>query len=261
MRARLATAMAAVTLATLPTAASAQSEFFGEDLFGFPSSAGVVSRSLVFPTASAAQALFLAALTGDVGTETFESLLHGTATPVPLTFPGAGLATVTGSGVVHSYGVSGEWRGNDRYPTSGDRFFDVLAGGDFAVQFATPVAAFGFFGVDIGDVAGQLSLEFVAAAGTTTVVVPHTVGSGQSTTGGVIFYGRIDAANPFTEVRFLNDTPGDNFAFDDMTIASVAQVRTAPEPSTLALLATAMAAGGGLAAWRRRAAPAPPHVT
>ena len=249
-----ATVVAVLTvtgLAGRPGVAAAQRAFFGEDLFGFPPDFAVASRATVFPNASAAQAGFLAALTSSVGTENFEGLAAGTVSPVPLAFPGAGVATLTGSGIVRKYSVPGEWQGNDRYPTSGDQFFDVNVG-SFSIHFDTPVAAFGFFGVDIGDQGGQLVLDFLSGATTTTVTVPHTLGHASSTTGAVLFYGRIDTAHPFTSVVFRNDAGGDPFAFDDMTIGSVAQVAT-PEPATAGLLALGLAGVVGCSARRRRA--------
>jgi hypothetical protein len=252
-----ATVVAVLTttgLAGRPSVAAAQHAFFGEDLFGFPPSFAIASRATVFPNASAARAGFLAALTATVGTETFEGLAPGTVSPVPLAFPGAGVATLTGSGIVRQYSVPGEWQGNDRYPTSGDQFFDVNVG-SFTIQFDTPVAAFGFFGVDIGDQGGQLVLDFISGTTTTTVTVPHTLGMASSTTGGVIFYGLIDTANPFSSVVFRNNAGGDPFAFDDMTIGSVAQVlppTTTPEPATAGLFAVGLTGVVGFSARRRR---------
>jgi hypothetical protein len=246
------TTVSALALALLlPAGAAAQTDYFGEDDFDFPSSAATVSRSFSFPNASAAQASFLAALTGGVGTETFESFAHLTPTPIVLTFPGAGTATLAGTGTdVKDWNVSGEWRGNDRYPVSADKFLDLDANGNFLITFSAPVAAFGFYGVDVGDVGRQLILDFIGASGTTSVTVPHTVTTGQASTGNALYFGRVDAAHPFDQVRFrMTGTGSDNFAFDDMTIASVQQV--APEPSAVLLLAGGLAALGVAA--RRRA--------
>jgi hypothetical protein len=62
----------------------------------------------------------------------------------------------------------------------------------------------------------------------------------------VIFYGRIDASNPFDSVEFTSSS-GEVFAFDQMTIGSVAQVvpSTVPEPISMTLLGT------GLLGWER----------
>lgn len=249
----LGTAALVAALLT-PAALAAQTNFFGEDDFNFSPSSAAVNRSFVFPNASAAAASFLGALATGVGTETFESFAHLQATPIALSFPGAGTATLTGTGTdVKNWNVAGEWRGNDRYPTSGDRFLDLDAGNGFLITFSAPVAAFGFYGVDVGDAGGQLILDFIGASGTTTVNVPHVIGTGQSTTGNALFFGRIDTDDPFTQVRFRMtlSAGADNFAFDDMTIASVQQVT--PEPASLALVAGGLGALA-LAARRRRGA-------
>jgi hypothetical protein len=59
--------------------------------------------------------------------------------------------------------------------------------------------------------------------------------------GSVLFWGVIDTANPFTEVRFGNTAAGvDVFAFDDFTIATPGQV--VPVPTPLLLLGLGFAA-------------------
>ena len=83
----------------------------------------------------------------------------------------------------------------------------------------------------------------------TILTVNNTVGSGGSTDGSVLFFGIVaeSAAEEFTQASFLTTTGGgDVFAFDDMTVGSLAQV--VPEPMTLATLGVGIA---GIAAFRR----------
>ena len=89
----LATAAAAVFSAG---SASAYNVFFGEDLgLGEGTPLPVASRV----NSTAAQNSFLANLIG-VGTETFEGFATGTGAPLALTFPGAGTATLGGTGAI-----------------------------------------------------------------------------------------------------------------------------------------------------------------
>jgi len=67
---------------------------------------------------------------------------------------GAGTATFTGTGQIANV-PSGD-NGFGRYPISGNQYFDT--GSVFTITFSTAIAAFGFFGVDIGDFGGQVTL-------------------------------------------------------------------------------------------------------
>ena len=240
-----------VALATLSTAgtiavsspAHAYRIFFGEDL----NHSGSTPLSS-FTNAQTAESNFLSGLVG-VGTETFEGFAPGSSAPLNLSFPGAGTATLQGNGTIRSV-TPGTTNGVGRYAISGSNFWEVDAGGNFLVNFSQQVAAFGFYGVDIGDFGGQLTLN-LAAGGTKQVTVPNTIGSYASTDGSVLYYGLIAETfeEAFTSISFNMSTgEGDYFAFDNMTIGSLEQVKPVPEPaSTLGLLALgAMGAGSML---------------
>ncbi|WP_143437473.1 hypothetical protein [Hydrocoleum sp. CS-953] len=132
--------------------------FFGEDLHNSRS-----TRLPSTPNATAAEAEFLARLSG-TGTEDFESFSPGSVSSLELTFPGsmgssitASLSNPSGSSIGVTNLGSGT-NGFGRYPISGDHYLDV-DGANFAISFDSDIAAFGFYGIDIGDFGGALSLE------------------------------------------------------------------------------------------------------
>jgi hypothetical protein len=228
-----ATALAGAALLALSAmpAGAAIITFFGEDL---NNSATVPLAA--FPNSATAEGQFLSNLTG-VGTEDFEGFASGTTQPLNLVFPGAGTATLSGGGGTINSVAPGTTNGFGRYATSGTNYWDVAAGGlnNFVVDFGAPVAAFGFYGIDIGDFGGQLQLQ-LNDSNNTLLTVPHTVGSGGSTDGSVLFFGFIGTtlADTFTQVQFLMSTgQGDVFAFDDFTVGSLEQVRPRPVPAPM----------------------------
>ena len=203
--------------------------FFGEDL-----GLGEYVPLSSWVNADAAQASFLSKLIG-VGTETFEGFGTTTA-PLDLTFPGAGTATLSGSGSVWATSP-GSTNGIGRYATSGSRYWDT--GSLFTITFTNPIAAFGFYGIDIGDYNGQVTL-------TTSHGDVFNIGNTVNGLGGsVLFWGIIDVEKPFSSLTFGNTAAGsDYFAFDDMTIGTAQQVVTeVPEPGMLALLGIGLGAG------------------
>jgi hypothetical protein len=242
--------VAASAALAIPSTASAFSIFFGEDVNNSES-----TPLAAFPNANAAEAAFLSNLIG-VGTEDFEGFTAGTVAPLNLVFPGAGTATLTGgSGEIASV-AAGTTNGFGRYGTSATNYWEVDAGsGDFVIDFSAPVAAFGFYGVDIGDFGGQLELQLNDAA-STLLTVNNTQGSFGSTGGSVFFYGIIisDLTEQFSQISFNMSTgQGDAFAFDDMTVGSREQA-VIPVPAAGVLLLSGMALAGVTAVRRKRSA-------
>ena len=228
-----ATALMITAIAINP--ANAYTIFFGEDL---NSSATIPLAS--FPNASAAEADFLTNLVG-VGTETFESFAVGAVDPTLnfLTPSGPVLANFNGNGAVRSV-APGNTNQFGRYATSGSKYFEAVAAeGGNSISFNEPIAAFGFFGVDIGDFGGRIQLT-LSGNNATTLTVPNTISETfGETDGSVLFFGLIaeNDSETFTDVAFEMNAPGtgteiDVFAFDDFTIGSLEQVnppRSIPE--------------------------------
>jgi hypothetical protein len=231
---------ASVTLlATSTPSHAAYLTFFGEDL-GLGEGTPLPSS----PNADNARNDFFSNLVG-VGTESFEGFSGGTSLPITANF-GADTATLSGSGSVQSV-TPGTTNGFGRYAISGSNFVETTS--DLLLSFSAPQAAFGFYGVDIGDFNGQVTLT-LAGGGTQSFNVGNVIG-GRG--GGVLYFGLIatTAAETFTSIQFGNTNPGtDFFAFDDFTIGTLEQVQPVPEPTTI-LGTLAFSALGG-STWLKR---------
>lgn len=232
-------AVAATVVATSISGANAYTTYSGID-----------QSSAVFTNSEAAQASFLGSLIG-VGTENFEGIALGTVAPIALTFPGAGTATLTGSAEVMNIGMTC----CGRHAHSGTQFIQTDST-NFTVGFSAPVAAFGFFGSDIGEFGGDLWLELTKVGGGLVQIDVPDVHLLNFVDASNLFFGLIagNADEQFTNVRFFDsvEESGDVFGFDDMTVGSLGQVCTScnvPEPGSLALAGLALA---GLAGIRRR---------
>jgi hypothetical protein len=198
-----------------------------------------------------ARASFLSALSG-VNTEDFESLPAGQTPSTVLAFTGTNgtiNATLTGGGAINNFPNTGA------YATSGVQYYDNQFNA-YTISFSSAVAAFGFYGTDIGDVGEALTVVLgYANGGSATLTVPNTVNGNN---GSLLFYGIIDTANPFTSVTF-NQSGADRFGFDDLTIGDVGQVTNppaVPEPATWAMMLTGFGLVGAAARRRKAALPA-----
>ena len=204
---------------------------------------------------------FLSTLNASVATQTFESFNDGATPPLNLNFGFAGNATLTGAGSIEEDNAGRTSVGRFNTTAGGSKYLAVSADnvGSFQVQFSQRVAAFGFYGTDIGDVGGSLTLNFFDGASLVGSFIAQPSEGPEGTfipqlNGNMRFWGVTSAANTFNRVTFnFSGAAGnpDVFGFDQLTVADAAQV-VIPEPSTYALLATGLV-GLAVAARRRRA--------
>lgn len=205
------------------------------------------------PNSTSAEVAFKLNLIG-VGTENFESQATGGTTPLTLNFGLAGNATLQGgSGFVNSV-AAGSTNGVGRYSVpGGTQYFETVAGGSssFSIDFQQDVAAFGFYGIDIGDVNGTVKIEFLDSNAMVVGSLSVATAATGLQNGSVLYFGAIAQGNAelFRSVRFITTGTDDFFGFDSFTVGAQNQISRVPEPASLALIGIALM-GVGLS--RRR---------
>jgi hypothetical protein len=211
--------------------------FYGEDL-----GLGENTRLASHPNSDLARNNFLGSLSG-VGTESLELFADNALAPIAINFGSAGTATLQGSGRINTLVTGTNAAG--RYPISGNNYWETDnalnprgPSGDFRIDFSTPIAAFGFYGTDIGDFNGQLTLTLLTAGGS----IVQNIGNSNVPGGGVLYFGLIvNPGQEFTRATFGNTNTGtDFFGFDDFSIGTREQVPqdpggAIPEPTTFTI--------------------------
>jgi len=235
-----------VVLAFLPATANAGPVTFS----GIDGNGSELALSST-PNSDAARNSFFSNLSG-VGTETFESL-SGSA-PLNINFGAAGTATINGSGTISTV-VPGNTNGAGRYSApslTSSRFLEVDAGANFNLTFSDPIAAFGFYGIDIGDFNGTVTLQLTDTLNNVTnLAVPAAASNFANAS--VLYFGFYDLSTQYKQITFSTTSgSGDIFAFDDFSIGSTQQVVVSvPEPGSISLIGSGLSILAA-AGWRRK---------
>jgi hypothetical protein len=239
------------------SAHAAFSTFFGQDRNG----SGEDPMS-VYARAAQAYGNFLGA--NQYAFQDFESAPLGAPGDAGLSISvGSVTATLKGLGEVRNTPDSGRFSvsGNSGDDDQGAQYWEARAtpsGSTFELSFDTAIQKFGFFGIDIGDFSGSLTLELLDVGGVArnTVTLPSQALSGTGARGSVLFFG-FETETPaeyFRGIRFRTTGMGastDVFGFDMFTAVAAPNGPVTPVslPGSLALTGAALA---GLALVRRR---------
>lgn len=235
--------------------------YFGVDYNGAFNSATPYPLTS-FPNANNAASSFITALGGPsaVSTETFDSgIALGNYSSLGIAL-GTNTATIVSPGST-TFAISNTFD-EGRYAISSPNYLDATAG-NFTINFSAPVSALGFYGTDIGDFGGQLSLSLTPTGGGAPVILnvnsndalgnPGT-GAGSDQDGAVLYFGFIDTTGQgYSSITFNDNLSGiDAFGFDNFSVAwqqPTGNTGSVPEPSSLVFVVGSLL---GLAALRRR---------
>lgn len=212
----------------------------------------------VTPDVLAARTAFLSTLDNTVQSFGFERPINvGTGPTLDVSFTGsAGAISASLSGNTGQQVVGNSVSGRFNTTTGGSQYWQVdsSVSGAFSITFNRSISAFGFYGTDIGDFGGVLSLVLTPWNGgpeETLVVRPQSQNNAAG--GSLLFFGFSDVNSEYRRVSFMSSGTGtavDYFGFDDFVVADRGQIRTpttppgVPEPGSLALVGLALCAAG-----------------
>jgi hypothetical protein len=188
--------------------------------------------------ANAAEASFLASLTGPSITENFDSMTADNSVSYPVivtSFGVAGQITPAGSPNVRNNPVDGlkildaeTTPYSGRFAISGSNWLDSNDSQEMGLGFLEGFNSVGFYITDANDVNGRMSLTLID--GTEEEVNFDDIFK-SSESNGSVFYINLYSDVGIGALYFASNAPDDGFGLDDITVGT--QV---PEPGSLALL-------------------------
>ena len=263
-----------LSLALAGPASATYLTFFGEDINTTPDvnnpPGNVPLASLT--NSNAANVLYRQKLASTVGTETFETFASGTTGSLQVNFAGNGVQATLSGGLGEVIQVDQGTSSFGKYSvpsplpgqTVAEKLWAVDVSSDsastFEVNFSTSVAAFGFYGIDVGDQGGKVELDLLDDKGNVITSLSyvtgdllHSTSTNSSTDGSVFFFGFVAGASDplFNGVRFRSSAPStnpDGIGFDNFSVALRSEIQCTvncgggpvPEPQSILLLATAL---------------------
>ncbi len=261
-------ASAGAALAGPFTSPAANQIYRAEDPMPFVN--GVLAATSVFEERNR----FLRNFNVTLGAFDFEDpILNGTTGPAPAAaiFQGSAGTTIRADLATTGDVYQGQQSGRFNTTAGGLQHLRVNSdnAGTFTLTFDKAISAFGFFGTDIGDFGGTLSLILRPEGGNTNGADDQTVevrrGNGQKNEdagGNLLFFGFAGANLRYSSITFrsVGDVEtGDYFGFDDFYVADAGQFITTqpptgmPEPGSLALAGLALLAAGACRKGRKQA--------
>ena len=202
-----------------------------------------------------------------------DPILNGQTGPAPAEAIFQGSASTTIRAAMSTTGVVFQGEESGRFNTTPGGLQHLRVNSDSAgtltLNFSKAISAFGFFGTDIGDFGGTLSLILRPEGGNTNgaddQVVEVRAGTGEKNEnagGNLLFFGFAGANLRYSSITFrsVGDVEtGDFFGFDDFFVADAGQFNTTqpptgmPEPGSLALAGLALLAAGACRKGRKQA--------
>jgi hypothetical protein len=238
-----ATAAAMVVAGSLGFSSASAATYFGQDVSGVSP-----DNSATWTNSNNARNDFIGQL-DTYGEQDFEGFANGTVPPIALDFPPGSPVTAT----LSNNGIVNNFRDRGRFNTTagGSNYYQVVTGNDFQIEFSTDVAAFGFYGTDIGDFQGQLVIEFYDE--NDNLLFSEDVGASGAPNENILFYG-IVADSAFRSVRFSAIGGNDGFGFDDMIVGTASPgTNPVPLPAAGWLLLSGVVGIAGLRRFGRKA--------